>query len=265
MTKLLWGKVGDRYFESGVDRGVLFINSLGVAWNGLKSVRESAQGGSPKAFYIDGVKYLNISEAEEFQATIDAFSAPDEFSVCDGSKTLYAGLSATHQPRKTFGLSYRTKIGNDISGLDLGYKIHIVYNALAGPSSRDRTSLGGSTDPISLSWPITTTPPIVEKIRPTAHFIIDSRTSRGLHLDLIENILYGTDLTNPRLPLAVELVDIFSHSSIEIIDNGNLTFTAIGSSNDVSMIDADTFRLSHPAVTDNGDGTFSMETGVTDG
>ena len=265
MTKLLWGKIGERYFESGVDRGVLYVNGLGVVWNGLKSVKESPQGGGPKPFYLDGIKYLNIAESEEFQATIDAFSAPDEFGACDGSKTLYAGLIATQQPRKSFGMTYRTKVGNDVSGLDLGYKIHIVYGALAGPSSRDRTSLGGSTDPISLSWPITTVPPVVDGIRPTAHFVVDSRTSRPLHLNKLEDILYGTSLTNPRLPPALELVDIFSHSPITIVDNGDMSFTATGNSVDITTPDVDTFRINHPAMIDNGDGTFIIETGVSDG
>jgi len=210
MTKLLWGKIGERYFESGVDRGVLYVNGLGVAWNGLKSIQESSQGGGPKPFYLDGIKYLNISETEEFEATIEAFSAPAEFGVCDGAKTLYAGLTATQQPRKPFSLSYRTKVGNDISGLDLGYKIHLVYGALAGPSSRDRTSLGGSTDPISLSWSITTTPPVMSGIRPTAHLVIDSRTTPKGLLKYIEDILYGTSLSEPRMPLVTELLTLFS-------------------------------------------------------
>jgi len=210
MTKLQWGAAGQRFYESGVDRGVLFVDNFGYAWNGLKAVKEDSSGGSPKPLYLDGIKYLNIAEAEEFTATIDAFSAPAEFGPCDGSLNMYAGLIATHQPRKPFGLSYRTKLGNDIDGLDHGYKIHLVYGALAGPSSRDRTSLGDSTDPISLSWPITTTPPVVSGIRPTAHLIIDSSTIDPYKLQTIEDLLYGTDLTASRLPTLAELIMIFA-------------------------------------------------------
>lgn len=210
MSRLVWGAAGQRFYEAGTDRGVLFVDNLGVVWNGLKSVTEAPSGGSPKPLYIDGIKYLNLAEAEEFQATLEAFSSPAEFALCDGEMSVYAGLSVTQQPRKSFGLSYRTRVGNDIDDLDYGYKIHIVYNALAAPAQRDRTTLGSTSDPLSLSWSITTTPPIVDGFRPTAHLVIDSRTSPPQALSALEDILYGTNETVSRLPSIQEVIDIFT-------------------------------------------------------
>jgi hypothetical protein len=209
MTRIVWGAVGERYFEAGTDRGVLFIDSVGFPWNGLKSVTEAPVGGEPNPFYIDGVKYLNIASREEFVATIQAFSAPPEFDVCDGAKMIHSGLSLTQQPRKSFGLSYRTKVGNDIDDLDLGYKIHLVYGALAKPSSRSNISVGANTEPGTLSWEISTTPPLITGYRPTAHVIIDSRTTSALILEEIEDLIYGSELANPALPTIEELIDIF--------------------------------------------------------
>jgi len=256
MSRLVWGTVGQRFYEAGADRGVLFMDGLGVSWNGLKTVTESPTGGEPKPFYLDGIKYLNLSESEEFEGTIEAFSAPVEFSACDGELSLYAGLSITQQPRKSFGLSYRTLVGNDVSALDFGYKIHIVYNALAQPSQRARATVSSAIDPLSLSWPFSTTPMDVALSRPTAHLVIDSRTTPSDKLIAVEDILYGTDVTISRLPLPEELITIFSSEDSDLIftDMGDGTFTGTGSG---ITTDGDTFSVSDDSITDNGDGTYT--------
>ena len=211
MTRLAWGAHGERFFETGTDRGVLYLSGkAGVPWNGLKAVNESVTGGDAKPFYIDGYKYLNVSSYEEFSATIEAFSAPHEFGVCDGTVGIHNGLFATEQPRVEFGLSYRTLIGNDQDGIDHGYKIHLVYNALAAPSTRNRQSVGGGVNILGLGWSITTQPPLTTGIRPTAHFVIDSRRTPSGLLKTIEDILYGTNATEPRLPTVDELRTMFT-------------------------------------------------------
>lgn len=211
MSRLAWGTSGERYFETGVDRGVLFIGEEpGVPWNGLTAVQEEPTGGEPRPFYLDGYKYLNVSTAEEFAATINAFSAPSEFAVCDGRLGLGNGLFVTQQPRKPFGFSYRTLVGNDIQGTDHAYKIHLVYNALAAPATKENTSVTNSVTPQTMSWKISTTPPLLTGIRPTAHMIIDSRyTPSGLMRE-IENILYGTEEVDSRLPPMAELQELFA-------------------------------------------------------
>jgi hypothetical protein len=210
MTKLSWGTPGERFYETGVDRGVLFVDNNGVAWNGLVSVQEKADGGEPQPFYIDGFKYLQIASAEDFSATIQAFSAPREFGPCDGATELYAGLTVKQQKRKQFGFSYRNKVGNDTVGSDLGYKIHIVYNALAAPSEREHKSITDSPDPVTLSWEISTNPPPATGFRPTAHFVVDTRRAYGPDVTALEDILYGTSSTNSRLPSVTELLAIFA-------------------------------------------------------
>jgi hypothetical protein len=211
VPQLDWSASGERYYETGVDRGVLYVgDEPGVAWTGLTSVSESPTGGEARAYYIDGIKYLNIAAATEFTATINALSSPSEFGPCDGSVAIQNGLLVTHQPRKSFGFSYRTKIGNDIDGSDHAYKIHIVYNALAAPSSRSNNSIGDSTDPNEFSWAITTLPPAITGFKPTAHFVIDSRFTSPELLTEVEDILYGSEATSARLPLASELVTLFA-------------------------------------------------------
>lgn len=211
MARIVWNATGERYFETGVDRGVLYVgSSAGVAWTGLTSVSEEPTGGDPRPFYIDGVKYLNLASNEEFVATIQAFSSPKEFGPCDGTRSVHNGLFVTQQPRIPFSLSYRTKVGNDIDGPDYGYKIHIVYNALAAPSSRSNNSIDSSPEPIEFSWSVSTLPPAITGFKPTAHFVIDSRFMYSVRLAAIEDILYGSDATAPRLPSVSELLWLFS-------------------------------------------------------
>lgn len=212
MTRLAWGNPGTRLYETGIDQGVLFVGSNpGVAWPGLISVDEAPSGGDARPFYLDGVKYLNISAAEEFEATISAFYPPAEFAPCDGIAPVQNGLSATQQPRKSFGLSYRTRLGNDLVADRYGYKIHIVYNALAAPSSRSRKSLGDTNEPDPFEWEITTLPPLVATpYKATAHLVVDSRSADPDALVIFENKIYGDVSNSPALPTPAELIAIFS-------------------------------------------------------
>lgn len=211
MARITWHDAGSRTFETGIDRGVLYVGAAdGVPWNGLAGVSETPSGGGPRPYYIDGFKYANLSAAEEFEATLKAYGFPEQFAVCDGSAQPYSGLFLTQQPRKSFGLSYRTLLGNDLDGLLHGYKIHLVYNALASPSTRENTTLGSEVSPTTNSWKITTRPPVITGYRPTAHFVIDSRTSDPLVLSQVEDILYGSEAEAPRLPDPDELMTIFS-------------------------------------------------------
>lgn len=211
MTRLIWGAQGERYYETGVDRGVLYVGTdTGVAWNGLVSVAESPSGGEAKPFYLDGRKYLNISAAEEFEATLNAFSSPLEFGPCDGQAAIQNGLFVTQQPRKSFGLAYRTRIGNDTEGNEYGYRIHLVYNALADPSSNDRKTVDDNVSVLTYSWKITTLAPYIRRYKPSAHLIIDTRYTDPDVLSTVEGILYGDDSQASRLPDPAELSDIFA-------------------------------------------------------
>jgi hypothetical protein len=220
VTKIVWDAVGTRRYEVGVDRGVLYTNDTGVPWSGLVAVKESHAGGESRAYYVDGVRYANRITFEEFEATIDAYTYPEEFSACDGSKSLSNGLFVRQQRRKPFGFSYRTLVGDDVLGLDRGYKIHLVYNALAEPVDREHSTLSDNISPFLFSWKIVTKPPILNFV-PTAHFIIDSRSTPDGLLSSIENILYGTPELPPRLPLADELVYLFTSYSVVDYDAGD--------------------------------------------
>lgn len=218
MTRLVWGETGNRYFETGTDRGVLYPkNSVGVPWNGLTAVSESPSGADPRPYYFDGFKYLNLATAEEYEATIEAFSAPEEFGRCDGSYQIRNGLFITQQPRESFHFSYRTLVGNDIDATDHGYKIHLVYNALAGPAERAHVTLNDSPEAMKLSWSITTAPPPITGFKPSAHFVIDSRRTPKVLMDLIEGMLYGSPSSNASIPSVAQLMAMFdSYLNIRI-------------------------------------------------
>lgn len=211
MPKMEWGAAGQRFFETGIDRGVLYPQiGMGVPWDGLVTVTEKAVGGEPKPYYYDGFKYLNLSADEEFEATIAAYSAPRQFDKCDGSIGILNGLTITQQRRENFGFSYRTRIGNDIDGPTHAYKIHLVYNALAGPTERANQSLNDSVSPMTLTWEVTTAPPQIVGYRPSAHMVIDSRYTPVDLLAVVEGMLYGTYETDPYLPTQAELMDLMS-------------------------------------------------------
>lgn len=223
MSRLTWGAAGKRFYEAGVDRGVLFItNGPGVPWSGLISVSEEPVGGDLKSHYIDGFNYMNRIGGEEFTATIEAYTYPDEFAECDGTRSIGNGLFATQQRRKSFGLSYRSKVGNDVDGIDHAYKIHLVYNALVQPASSSHTTIGESIEPDNFSWKVASRPPILEGYRPTAHFVIDSRETPSEVLAQIEDILYGSDTLTSRLPSVGELAYIFTSYHTSIFDAGDV-------------------------------------------
>lgn len=210
MARLTWNAFGQRFYETGIDRGVLYVSSGGVAWPGLISVAEAPSGGQAKPYYFDGVKFLNIATTEEFEATLSAFYSPSEFAACDGIAAVQNGLFASQQPRKSFGLSYRTKLGNDVDGADHAYKIHLVYNALAEPSARDNTTQAASADPDVFAWKITTLAPELTGFKPSAHLVVDSRLTDPAVLTAVEDQLYGSVSLSSSLPTPDELVAIFS-------------------------------------------------------
>lgn len=216
MSKLVWDNTGERYYETGVKQGVLYpissegTYSLGVAWNGLTAVTESPSGAEATPLYADDIKYLNLMSNEEFGGTIEAYTYPDEFAQCDGSASLVAGVSIGQQPRTTFGLCYRTTLGNDIKNNDYGYKLHLVYGALAAPSEKAYATINDSPEAITFSWEFTTTPVNVTGHKPTASITIDSTKVDTTKLAALEAILYGSEDTEPRLPLPDEIATLMA-------------------------------------------------------
>lgn len=206
---LVWDQTGTRRYETGVDHGVLFpwtgnAYGNGVAWSGLTGVTASPSGAEPNKIYADNIEYLNLISAEEFGATIEAYSYPDEFAECDGSAELAPGVTIGQQPRKMFGFSYRTKVGNDVND-EAGYKIHLVYGAKAAPSERAYQTVNDSPEAITFSWEISTTPVAVAGFKPTAHIEIDSTKTDSSKLTAFEAILYGSTTAAARLPLPDEV------------------------------------------------------------
>lgn len=216
MAKLTWDQSGERLYEIGVRNGVLYPQAndgsypLGVAWNGLSAITESPSGAEPTAIYADDIKYLNILSAEEFGATIEAYTYPDEFALLDGSAALETGVMIGQQDRATFGLCYRTAIGNDITGLSYGYKLHLIYGAVARPSEKGYQTVNDSPEAITFSWEIATTPVNVAGKRPTATLVIDSTKVNSATLLALEDLLYGTAGSDPRMPLPAEIAALFT-------------------------------------------------------
>jgi hypothetical protein len=216
MSKLVWDKIGERFYETGVKKGVLYPQGpggtypKGVAWNGLTAVTESPSGAEATPLYADDIKYLNLISAEEFGATIEAYTYPDEFAQCDGSAEIATGVMIGQQSRKPFGLSYVTTLGNDVDGNDYGYKLHIIYGALAAPSEKGYATINDSPEAITFSWEITTTPVSVTGFKPTASITIDSTKVDATKLEALEDILYGTANADPYLPLPDEVADLLA-------------------------------------------------------
>ncbi len=214
MTRLAWDKTGERFYETGVDRGVLYpmkenTYPKGVVWNGLININETPSGAESSPLYADNIKYLNLMSVEEFGAGIEAYTYPDEFAECDGSAEIAPGVMIGQQNRKTFGLSYRTLYGNDTEGTDYGYKIHMIYGCKASPSEKGYSTVNDSPEAATLSWELTTTPVTIEGFKPTANVIVDSTKVTKEALKQLEDILYGTEETEARLPLPDELITIF--------------------------------------------------------
>lgn len=210
MSKLVWDATGERYYETGVKNGVLYIPTAGVydkgvAWNGLTAVTESPSGAEATALYADDMKYLNLYSAEEFGATIEAYTYPDEFAACDGSAELAKGVLIGQQKRTPFGLCYKTTIGNDTDGNDHGYKLHIIYGAMASPSEKAYATINDSPEAITFSWEVTTTPVTVAGFKPTSYIVIDSTKVDSTKLTALEGILYGSESAEARLPLPDEI------------------------------------------------------------
>lgn len=214
MSKLVWDQSGERFYETGVKNGVLYIPtsgvySKGVAWNGLTAVTESPSGAEPTALYADDIKYLSLTSAEEFGATIEAYTYPEEFGECDGSASLATGVSIGQQARKTFGLSYKTTIGNDVDGNEHGYKLHLIYGCLAAPSEKAYATINDSPEAITFSWEVTTTPVNVTGHKPTACITIDSTKADPTKLAALEAKLYGSESAEASLPLPDEIAEMF--------------------------------------------------------
>lgn len=259
MTRLVWGAAGQRFYETGVDRGVLYTDgSPGVAWSGLISVEENPSNGEIKSYYLDGLMYLQVPTYEVFGATITAFNRPPEFAKCDGVATGLNGLMIPHQRRGTFGLSYRTFIGNDIEGNDHSYQIHLIYSAITLPSQRNYRTIDGGVNPAPYSWQISAKPPLVPGYKRTPHLIIDSATAPTDLLSALEDILYGTEGESPRLPTPQEIFDL--GFGIQVIDNGDGTFTVTGPDEYVSMIDTDEFQIISPNAIFTSADTYRIST-----
>lgn len=217
--KLVWDAVGERYYETGTSKGVLYPQDTtgkynnGVVWNGLTAVSESPSGADATDMYADDIKYASLRSAETFGCTIEAYTYPDEFALCDGSAELAPGVMIGQQARTTFGFSYRTKVSNDAS-ID-AYKIHLIYGATASPSDRGYSTINDSPDAITFSWEITTTPVNVAGHKPTASLVVDSRKADPDKLAALEEILYGTDDDEPRLPLPDEVYELMKTDAVE--------------------------------------------------
>lgn len=225
-TQLAWGASGNRFFETGIDRGVLYPpNSHGVAWNGLISVNESSENSAPIPYYLDGIKYLNESRLKEFKGRIEAFTYPDEFIECEGWAVLDNGLVVDEQRAKPFGFSYRTRIGNDVVGQDYGYKIHVIYGALATPSEKTYSSTSNSAEPTTFSWDFTTSATIGSStLAPISHIVIDSTKTNITQLSFIEQYLYGTPSSKAALPPLVDMLKLFANPVVTVtIDPNELT------------------------------------------
>ncbi len=217
MSRLTWDDTGKKIYETGVDRGVLYlpndqgVYATGVAWNGLTAVNESPDGAESNELYADNIKYADLISAEEFGFTIEAYTYPDEWKECDGSKAIATGVYAGQQTRKPFGFSYRTKMGNDVAGEDYGYKIHLIYGAKASPSDRDYETINDSPDAITFSWECTTTPVNVgDGFKPCATIEIDSTKATAEKLAALEEVLYGGDNAEPKLPTPAEIIALMS-------------------------------------------------------
>jgi hypothetical protein len=216
MVALTWDQVGERLYETGVDRGVLYlpdasgVYNTGFAWNGLTTVTESPSGAEATAQYADNIKYLNMISAEEFGATIEAFTYPEEFGQCDGTELPAPGVALGQQGRKSFGLCYRTRVGNDIEGSDFGYKLHLLYGCQAAPSEKAYATINDSPEAIAFSWEITTTPVPVTDYKPTSLIVVDSTVVDPTDLAALEDLLYGQAAVEAALPTPDAVIALFA-------------------------------------------------------
>ena len=218
MSKLVWDQTGERLYETGVKQCLLYVQEngaypKGVAWNGITAVSESPSGAEASPLYADDIKYLNLISAEEFGATVEAYMYPDEFMECDGSASLATGVFIGQQKRKAFGLCYRTVLGNDVDNNDHGYKLHLIYGALAAPSEKAYATINDSPEAITFSWELTTTPVAVTGYKPTACVTIDSTKVDADKLAALEAVLYGSESEEARLPLPDEIAELMKDAA----------------------------------------------------
>lgn len=215
MAKIIWDNTGEKIYETGVKNGVLYLQTAGVynkgvAWNGLTAVTESPSGAEPTNLYADDIKYISLYSAEEFGATIEAYTYPEEFAECDGSATIADGVYIGQQARKPFGLAYKTTVGNDTDGAAFGYKLHLLYGCMASPSEKSYSTINDSPEAITFSWEVTTTPTNVTGHKPTACLTIDSTKCDADRLAELEAILFGSDEVDARMPLPDEIAEIMN-------------------------------------------------------
>lgn len=260
MARLIWDSPETRLYETGLDQGVLYLNnSYGIPWNGLTAVNETPDGGAVTSYYLDGVKYLNTIGGEDFKATVEAYTYPKEFEACQGMQPIQQGLIGTAQPRIPFGLSYRTKVGSAIDS-DLGYKIHIVYNAMIAPSNRNNVTITDKIDANTFSWDVVATPVYIPGHKPTAHLIVDSRYADPDILDQLEGLLYGSDTLPSHLPSIQNLIDmIVENGTINITDNGDGTWTAIGPNEYFTVNEDGSFQILEANATYLDDDTYVVQ------
>lgn len=215
MPPLVWDQVGERFYEVGVDHGVLYLPDAagvyneGFAWNGLTTVTESPSGAEASPQYADNIKYLNLVSAEEFGGTIEAFTYPEEFGQCDGTALPTPGVAIGQQGRKMFGMSYRTRVGNDVDGTEHGYKLHLLYGLQAAPSEKAYATINDSPEAISFSWEVTSTPVPVTDYKPTSLIVVDSTTVDEADLQSLEDLLYGNGTTDAALPTPDAVIALF--------------------------------------------------------
>jgi hypothetical protein len=250
MTAIVWDQIGQRYYEAGVDRGVLYMpDGSGVGWNGLISVDEAFGGMEGAPIYFDGTKYASVSALGEYASTLKAYTYPDEFIQFEGIQEVGNGLYVTNQPSERFGLTYRTLMGNDVEGLDLGYKIHVLYNLTAVPSAKNYASLTTDSTVIEFQWALTSVPEETPGFRATAHLIFDSIEMPPDLLQNIEDILYGNEVNDPNLPPLSDFVGFIDNwVLIRIIDNLDGTWTAEGPDNLITMLDPTLFQIAQANV-----------------
>lgn len=262
MATLEWDRVGERYYETGVERAVLYLkDGRSVAWNGLKSVEESSDAES-SPFYIDGVKYLHRVNPGDFSGKLTALTYPDEFEEVSGTLEVGPGMYYYNQMPKMFNLSYRTRVGNDLDGVDHAYKLHILYNLIATADAANYSSLSEDIQPVEFSWTLNGTPPATSGYRPTVHICIDSRDADPAILSTIEGLLYGTETNNPRLPPLDELTGLMTmFGALIIIDNGDGTWQAIDLADQYITMDSDTrFTIDNVDATYSDFSTFTVST-----
>lgn len=259
MPRLVWSVPGTRFYETGVDQGVLYIrNEPGVVWTGLTSVVENPSGGESRSYYIDGAKYWVATSAEEYEATISAYTYPEEFGECDGTTKVRDGLYATQQQRSPFGFSYRTKVGNDRNGNEHGYKIHVVYNAVASPTQRSYSSVEDSVEPIDFSWDLICRQP---NLYEPVHIVVDSRYTDSIILAMFEDILYGNELNNARLPTYSEVVELFDTIvRLTVTDHGDGTFTVEAPSSAITMLEETIFQITWPSAIYIDEDSYNIST-----